>query len=325
VLDLKQEINNVARYAPYRGQLNNVMNAVVATANLDGGIQSPDVSTLSTAVADQVINEYGNRALPAMAGLRAHLEAAITRLLIPRFQVAHGVVMNAQEVNAYDQLRNIVGDPQMSRAKGTASVLTYAQLPGLLQGRVDLVLNDIRTERALWRTRGRRVSVKYFLPAPNDEFCVEVIQRQRGKRYQGNHSNNAGWLPAVAAPANPIETAQQNILGAASVGLTAILNAFGNPLATLQIGQAGTAPTALGTEFLGLVWAERQNLNNARLEASVGAALAQGVSGYVEFSMPGDMSRLVWDVVNNRIYISAHYKWRLGYNPWFRIDAYPAI
>lgn len=326
VQDFKNEINHVARYAPYRGQLNNVMNAVVATANAGVGIQAADLSTLSTAIATEVINEYTNRHLPAIAGLRAHLEEAITRLIIPHFQVAHGVVMNAHEMGAYDQLRAIVTDANMERRKAHPSALNYAQLPAVTKNGVDAVLNDLRTERRKWRNTGRRLNVKYFLPAPNEEFSTEICLRQRGKRYQGNHTNNAGWLPAAAAaPANAVEAAQANILAAASAGLTAILNTHGNPLATLQIGQAGTAPTAFGVEFLGLVYAERQNLSAATVEASVGAALAQGVSSFVEFSMPGHISRLVWDVVTNAIYVSAHYKWRQGYNPWFQINAYPAI
>ena len=326
VQSFKNEINNVARYAAYRGQLNNVMNAVVATANAGAGIQAADVPTLSAAIATEVINEYTARHLPAIAGLRVHLEEAIARLLIPNFQVAHGVVMNAHEQGAYDQLRAIVTDAHMERRKAHPSELNHAQLPALIQGGVDTVLNDIRTERRKWRNTGRRLNVKYFLPAPNEEFCVEIINRQRGKRYQGNHTNNAGWLPAAAAaPANAVTTAQANVLAAASPGLTAILNTHGNPIGTLQLGVAGTAPTAFGVEYLGLVHAERANLNAANVEASVGAALAQGVSSFVEFSMPGHISRLVWDVVTNDIYISAHYKWRLGYNPWFKINNYPAI
>lgn len=326
VQGFKNEINQVARYAPYRGQLNNVMNAVVATANAGAGIQAAELSTLATAIATEVINEYSARGLAAIAALRPHLEAAIARLIVPHFQVAQAVVMTAAEEGAYDQLRAIVTDAHMERRKGHPSELNYAQLPALVQGGVDTVLNDIRTERRKWRNVGRKLNVKYFLPAPNEEFCVEIINRQRGKRYQGNHSNMAGWLPAAAAaPANAVTTAQANILAAASAGLALILNTHGNAIGTLQLGVPGTAPTAFGAEFLGLVYAQRQNLNAANVEASVGAALAQGVSSFVEFSMAGHISRLVWDVVTNDIYISAHYKWRLGYNPWFKINNYPAI
>ena len=326
VQGFKTEINTVPRYAPYRGQLNNVMNAVVATANAGAGIHAPELSSLAAAIATEVINEYTARNLPAIATLRAHLEAAIARLIVPRLQVAQAVVMTANEEGAYDQLRAIVTDAHMERRKAHPSELNYAQLPALVQGGVDTVLNDIRTERRKWRNVGRKLNVKYFLPPPNEEFCVEIINRQRGKRYQGNHSNMAGWLPAAAAaPANAVTTAQANILAAASAGLALILNTYGNAIGTLQLGVPGTAPTAFGAEFLGLVYAQRQNLNAANVEASVGAALAQGVSSFVEFSMAGHISRLVWDVVTNDIYISAHYKWRLGYNPWFKINNYPAI
>jgi len=101
VQSFKNEINHVARYAPYRGQLNNVMNAVVATANAGAGILAADLPGLATAIATEVINEYTARHLPAIAALRAHLEEAIARLIVPRFQVAQAVVMNANEEGAY--------------------------------------------------------------------------------------------------------------------------------------------------------------------------------------------------------------------------------
>src|SRR6185503_17181606 len=69
VQSFKNEINHVARYAPYRGQLNNVMNAVVATANAGAGILAADLPGLATAIATEVINEYTARHLPAIAAL----------------------------------------------------------------------------------------------------------------------------------------------------------------------------------------------------------------------------------------------------------------
>ena len=37
----------------------------------------------------------------------------------------------------------------------------------------------------------------------------------------------------------------------------------------------------------------------------------------------GSMSRLVYDVATSRLYVSAHYKWREGYNPWFEVTGVP--
>lgn len=61
------------------------------------------------------------------------------------------------------------------------------------------------------------------------------------------------------------------------------------------------------------------------VKLSAMAALCQGVSAYIEFSMPGGISRLVYDPVNDRVYITAHYKWREGYNPFFEILGFPAV
>lgn len=326
---LNNEINTVARYANYRGQRQNVLTALRTTADTGVGIVSPDIPRLARAITTQIINEYSARNLNAISTQRIDLEDAVTRLLVQNIRpdTGQGGRMTPQEEHAYDELRTIVGDTQMSRAKGTASQLAYAQLPNTLKQRVAAVLNDIKTERELWHRLGPRgLHYKYFLPDPNEEFNAEVTGRQRGKHYQGNHTNTAGWLTAVHAPASPMNQLQQNLLGAASPGLTTILTTFNpNVLATLQIGQGGTAPTAFGVEFLNLVKAAKGQITREQLAQSVGPALAQGVSGYVEFNLPGDMSRLVWDVVNNRIYVSAHYKWRLGYNPWFEITGAPAV
>lgn len=324
---LRDEINGQVRWVNFRGQVNNVLNAVRDTANQDeGGLRYPDIPSLADRVTTEVINEYGARGLAAMGAQRAHLEPVIVRLLAANIQadVGAGVAMNAQEGNAYDGLRAIVTDARMSRAKGVANPLPYDRVGGALKGAVDTVLTGIRNERAYWRGIGiRNLHISNFLPPPNEEFNVAVRNSQRLSHYQGNHTNLAGWLPAAAAPASPLNQQQNNILGAATPGLNAILLA-GAPLTALGI-QKGAAPTALGQEFITLVRAARQAITNDNLVISIGSALAQDISAYVEFSMPTDISRLVYDTVNGHAYVSAHYKWRAGYNPWFQITGFPAV
>lgn len=62
---------------------------------------------------------------------------------------------------------------------------------------------------------------------------------------------------------------------------------------------------------------------NIRLRAW--GALGMGVSAYLEFNLPGSISRLVFDYVNGHVYVTAHYKWRKGFNPFFKVTGLPPL
>jgi hypothetical protein len=78
-------------------------------------------------------------------------------------------------------------------------------------------------------------------------------------------------------------------------------------------------------EFLTLLGAALLGFSDAELHQTVWRELAYGVSGYIEFSLSTDISRMVYDVVNSRLYVSAHYKWRQGFNPWFELTGTPNL
>jgi hypothetical protein len=320
-------INGAPRYAIFRNQWNNVLARVRAAVDADEnvGMAAPDVPRLATAVANEVVNAYMDLNLAAITAQRANLVADITPLLAANIQndPGQGAAMTQQESGAFDQLARIVGDERMSRAKGTASPLPYDSLPQAVKPGVDVVLGDIRTERALWRNIGvANLDIAYFLPQPHKRFSMEVLERQRAKRYQGNHTNNAGWLPAAAAPPSQLAVQRGNIWTGASQALKQELKRD-TPLETLGI--VAGAPNNLGQQFIRLVATARQAMTDAQLADSVGSVLTQGVSAYIEFSLPGQISRLVYDVNSGRVYISAHYKWRQGYNPWFEVTGHPGV
>ena len=55
------------------------------------------------------------------------------------------------------------------------------------------------------------------------------------------------------------------------------------------------------------------------------ASLGYGVSTYVEFWLSSSqISRLIYEYVNKKFYVTAHYKWKDGYNPFFEITGVPA-
>ena len=48
---------------------------------------------------------------------------------------------------------------------------------------------------------------------------------------------------------------------------------------------------------------------------------------YIEFApgqAAGGISRLLWDYVNDLIYVSVHYNWVNGYNPFLQVTGTPA-
>ena len=73
-------------------------------------------------------------------------------------------------------------------------------------------------------------------------------------------------------------------------------------------------------EYVQRINAAKAGLTHGQLRRSVWAALAAGVSPYIEFSTTDYISRMVYDCVGDSVYVSAHYKWREGYNPWFEVE-----
>ncbi|HKV56928.1 MAG TPA: DUF4157 domain-containing protein, partial [Ktedonobacteraceae bacterium] len=314
---LRAAIQGDNRFENYLGQLNNVMQGVA-----EQDFAQPDIDAVTTAIATAIRAAYNNRGLvlnnaTLVAALTQHIRAA----LVAHIQPDHAMMMDEQERTAFDQLAGI-GAAQMSRAKATPGQIPYNSLPAAIRNSVDAVLADIRAENALWTVAG--LGPRYTLP-DTTTFAAEIANRQRGLRYQGNHTNLAGWLPAVAVPVNQIPIIANAIYAAATSELQKRL-LRNNALVRMGFEGAGLAhPNRYRDEYNQLRAARLAPLGNAGLRLSVWASLAGGVSAYIEFHMAGGMSRLIYDPVNNRVYITAHYKWRQGNNPFFQVTAFPAV
>ncbi|MEO9966767.1 MAG: DUF4157 domain-containing protein [Reichenbachiella sp.] len=304
----------MAAFNGFRAQWQNVR-GVVSLMNFN----NPDIPQLATAIRAAIVAEYGNRGLVIAGGLLAGMTAPITTALTTNIRADHQMAMDAGEQNVFDALIAAAG-VAASRAKGAPTQVAQNQLNGGTNGQVNARLAEIAAERARWNIAMTNAEYKNYFFSSVDQFAPEIIGRQNGIRYQGNHTNLAGWLPAVAVPVDVVPAARAAIRAAMSNRLKRVLR---DPAWSDRLGFTGphaARPNPLGAEFNALVAAHVTPIGTPALQQSAIDALCQGVSAYIEFSMGGGFSRFVYDPVNDRKYITAHYKWRDGYNPFFRVN-----
>jgi hypothetical protein len=292
---------------PVRNHRQNVLDAVFGQ-----DWSEPDVPTLADGIRDAVLAGYQQRGIGLTHGQQQTLHTVIQQALVANIQADPVHPMNAGERNAFDQLAALAG-AGASRRKGAPSVLPQNQVPGPVMGQVNARLQEIRNERALWNRAALKAEPQLIFPG---FLSADVTGRQRAQHYQGNHSNVAGWLPVQPAPADPVAALLPRVRDAASGKLKGILDGP-DPWTVLQNnGQ----PHGRRGEFARVAKAQIDaGLTDGDVVTAAMAALCAGVSGYVEFNMAHDISRLVYDPVAGQIYVTAHYKWRQGYNPFFHI------
>lgn len=315
--NLRESIMGSAPFELYRNQLHNVMTTVSGQ-----DFSNPDVDTLTTAITGAVRNAYQGRGQPVnSANLIATLTGFVRTALVGNIQPDHQTAMSAEEGNAFDALAQ-ANNAVLSRAKGVPNTIPYGSLPAAVRLQVDARIAEILAEKARWN----RAAIGPEYTVPNNTFAMEITTRQRDLHYQGNHSNLAGWLPQAAAPIDRITPLGDAIYNRASRKLQTILQSD-DPLRRMDYVSAGgqNRPNRYRVEYERLRTQALIGINDQAVKLSAMAALCGGVSAYIEFSMAGDISRLMYNPINGRIYITAHYKWRQGYNPFFKIDEYPVI
>lgn len=301
--------------ALYTNHWQNVLGTLPADFN------AGDIDVMTTTVSQAIMAGYGG-ARPVIAGARvAALETIVRTALIANIQPDHQVNMTQGEATAYDQLAATAG-ATVSRAKTTPNTVQYGNLPGAVQNEVAARLTEIRNERALWTAAIGSLTPEMTLP--NGEFGGAVCARQGALHYQGNHTNLAGWLPAAAAPPNYVHQTAQAIYNAASNGLQLRLTAV-NAMQRLGYQQMGPNANQYRTEYEALRAVQVPGIGNDNVKMSAMSALCQGVSAYIEFSLAGDISRFMYDPVNDQAYVTAHYKWRQGKSPFFEVVGFPGV
>jgi hypothetical protein len=315
---LRAAINGDPLFANYRNRVGDAL-GVVAARDFTAG----DMNAVTALIRPAIVGAYqqfglvlgGNARLDA---LDAHIRTALAANVAPD----HVVAMDENEAESFDQLVTNVGEANMSRAKGTPTPIDLGALPGNVRGQVNAVLGDIAAENARWTVAG--LGPQYTF-SDVGLFAHEVVARQDALHYQGNHSNLAGWLPAVPTPVNEVARIAAEIGAAASPRLRRIMR---DQDALDRLGFTGPnagRDNAWRDEYNALRAPRVAALTDDSLRLSAWAALAMGVSAYVEFNMGGGISRLVFNPVHGRVYVTAHYKWRRGFNPFFEVTGLPPL
>jgi hypothetical protein len=290
----------------YKNQAQNVIEQVRA-----GDYEAEDVDALAVVLANAIENGYVRKGLAGIRGSRPVLENIVRKAVVASLTPTQ---MDKGERTAFDTLVTNVGEDRMSRGKGAPTPVPFAALPGYLPTEVEACLKEIAEERRSWSWQNFDI----YDPAPQ-LIGNTAAERLRQGHYQGNHTNRAGWLPAV--PVGPsidamVLAIRQEIAQAASPSLAAAV-AQPNPMAAVAANRLDRVEfEKLKTHAVG----SRPALGDIAL-----ATMGFGVSAYLEFHLAHDISRLMYDAVNQKVYLTAHYKWKDGYNPFFLVTGLPQV
>jgi hypothetical protein len=202
-----------------------------------------------------------------------------------------------------DLLRNSGGGG--SRKKGVPSKIAHAQLGAHVQGGLKYLIEPLVARNRLL-VAGRQPFTRLLVAGDLGSAASTEMSDVRT-----HHVNKSGWLPAVVVPARQLPAAINALVAA--------------KLPARVTGELATNGNTLVTE------------DNQKAYGGILAGVLRGLAGprgpllyawseyaqdfpYVEFSLGGsELSRMIYDYVNAKFYISAHYHWHKGYNPFFEV------
>lgn len=300
---LRESIRNSGLDKRFRDQAANAISSMAGT-----NYRRPDLEALTTDIAAGLKAQYQAKGLVLMGQPLATATDLVRAALIEH--LPQNRRMTEGEVAGFKELLELPG-VERSRAKGKPTTVPFTSLPSGLRGNVDRVLRAIRRLKAKY-TKDYVDYYEYARPGYFEWAVQKAAKADGGLSYQGNHTNNAGWLPPEAIPTARMPEVAEAAARQATPPLDGLLRSW----AELSPPDDGTA--------LNLLRAAIASLADGDVGDSAIIALCQGESAYIEFNMPGDISRLIYEPTHGRVYLSAHYKWLQGYNPFFEITGAPA-
>lgn len=202
---------------------------------------------------------------------------------------------NADEAGQFEDARQVA--TTMSCSKGTPNTIMVGKLAQkFVGGNYAAIIGQIRALDTKLRSRQDRVQ-----DATHDAW-VSLLAGDLNVRTA--HENGAGWLPAVdVLPHRRLYDAHL----ASRVGKR-------NVAAWIRAGNSGerAAFNAINSRKLFAQPDDRRRF--------LWASYSQSASPYIEFGVPGKKDqRIVFDFTTKTFYFTVHYKWYLGYNPFFTI------
>lgn len=299
-------------YVNFRNKLNDVIEEVKKRTELGEdtlSYKAPDIPALTKVIVNDLKRIYDDLKVPTGAwdsmikGVSDAVESALLATLHEDYS------MVGSEKSAFDKLIQNAGT-EASRKKGEPTKLSKSQL-----GDVGAAVQTAYDEIEKYHKDMKKTTFQF-------EWTDDNLMRNYWGNmpfYQGNHTNMAGWLPARVLPAswmNTLSNAIKTNAGVAAIpGLVSALNA--------KTPQANFTKNYKWKQAYDPAFATAANAyDDDAFRQMAWLAMGSGVSAYIEFNLPGQsdgISRLLYDFVGNKFYVTAHYKWRDGYNPFFEI------
>jgi hypothetical protein len=296
---------------PLRTQITNDAAGYAAWADL----QDVDVDKLVTRIVNHLLRNPGEGQVNA-AALRPGVENA----------VRHGLPSAASDSTRPERERSDLTETEIgaveavldaattkSSAKGVPNVVPFASLNGAVDGLGDAV-QTVRNliagrNRLLFGRMGREMDLM-------DQAALGgAAGLDLGVRSM--HQNGAGWLPpgAVVLPTT-LDALVDLIITARNALYTDQIRAR---IAALPNAARSRARLAIESQAVGQVVNALPVRTRVMLIWGSYAQNQGALMNYVEFHIAARINRMMYDYVNGRFYITAHYNWYKGYNPFFQI------
>lgn len=272
-------------------------NALAAVTDHTPNLNAPDVPSLAAAVATHL---QGTQGLTNFERTRlvAASEDSIARA---------SYALPPGKGDAFDGL--ITHAASTSRSKGTANEIALGQLPGAMQGGVQGIAGALQTRNQAMIASGLQLGRFPLIAGLADKASVDFASVRTA------HTNLSGWLPAhMGAPMQPFATLEANVLnntvGAFHTALQDgddLNEGYRRRVEALLVAALGGAPS--NRQRMVLHWCAYAMQQPAALPYA-----------YIEFAGPSTyVSRFLYDYTSGDFYLSVHYSWSKGYNPFFKV------
>jgi hypothetical protein len=294
---------------------------------IDGALHAaqPDIPTLATAI----VNAIGAQSIP----IRNALLRNVGELELALGTHAHTNAGGGDSAN----FRTLMGAGGVvpSRRKGAPNTMSMIALAGEDQATAT-ALNFLITTLTN-RNNALNTVADYVAGWTPRSRASEGLNAIRS-----SHQNGAGWLPQFTAPAAALEAAllaranttgpilQGSAIPIRAAAGTALVNAVAGanqPSDVEEVVDASTDQFLKNYFYRTVFWAAVPTKANRVLLAWARYATDAGNIAncpYIEFGGGGLASRFIWDYANDRFFLSAHYNWVDGFNPFFQITGTPA-
>jgi hypothetical protein len=284
----------------------------IGTANL----QAADLPALAQVVVDHVAGQLPARRL-ALAAYAGEVEAALVKATPVK-------VHDQDDVDVFNRIKL---QATMSRSKGTPNTITLANL-GKVLDRAAAGTTSLNARVKANNANSADVSQYMAQPDLAPSLVVSYDLPVRSP-----HTNGAGWLPASSAPTR-LDVAAATWAATAATAPTnvgrSLSAAFGTPpngVTARAVEETAQLVPEARKQYYARVWSQlnaRRRAEHAWTQYTSSWGAVQGA--FIEFTAEKGLgvNRFVWDLINDRYYVSLHYNWIEGYNPFFEVTGLPS-